>query len=110
MDIKLKKMNLGKGGSLDNAIVIDKDKILNENGLRNNLEFVNHKILDCIGDIFLSGYKLIGSINCSQGGHSLTNSLLREVFNDKSNFSIFELKEKSLPHSFINKSILKSIA
>ena len=107
---KLKKTGLAQGGSLDNAIVVKDDKVLNKDGLRNKLEFVNHKILDCIGDIYLSGYKLIGSIKCSQGGHSLTNSLLREVFKDKSNFSIFELKEKSLPHTFINKSALKSIA
>ena len=107
---KLKKAGLAKGGSLDNAIVVKDKEILNEEGLRNDLEFVNHKILDCIGDIYLAGYKLIGSIKCSQGGHSLTNELLREVFKDKSNFSIFELKEKSLPHSFINKSALKSIA
>ena len=107
---KLKSAGLALGGSLDNAIVVKGNKILNKNGLRNNLEFVNHKILDCIGDIYLAGYKLIGSIQCSQGGHSLTNDLLREVFKDKSNFSIFELKEKSLPHSFINKSALKSIA
>jgi UDP-3-O-[3-hydroxymyristoyl] N-acetylglucosamine deacetylase len=107
---KLRKAGLAKGGSLDNAIVVKDTEILNDEGLRNNLEFVNHKILDCIGDIYLSGYKLIGSIKCSQGGHSLTHELLREVFKDKSNFSIFELKEKSLPHSFINKSSLKSIA
>tara|TARA_Y100000591_G_scaffold126893_1_gene108690 strand:- start:194 stop:1114 length:921 start_codon:yes stop_codon:yes gene_type:complete len=107
---KLKKAGLAQGGSLNNAIVVKDDKVLNKDGLRNNLEFVNHKILDCIGDIYLSGYKLIGSIKCSQGGHSLTNSLLREVFKDESNFSIFELKEKSLPHTFINKSALKSIA
>ena len=107
---KLKKTGLAQGGSLDNAIVVKDDQVLNKDGLRNKLEFVNHKILDCIGDIYLSGYKLIGSIKCSQGGHSLTNSLLREVFKDKSNFSIFELKEKSLPHTFINKSALKSIA
>ena len=107
---KLKKAGLAKGGSLDNAIVVKDKEILNDEGLRNDLEFVNHKILDCIGDIYLSGYKLIGSIKCSQGGHSLTNELLREVFKDKSNFSIFELKEKSLPHSFINKPLLKSIA
>ena len=107
---KLKSAGLALGGSLDYAIVGKGNKILNKNGLRNNLEFVNHKFLDCIGDIYLAGYKLIGSIQCSQGGHSLTNFLLREVFKDKSNFSIFELKEKSLPHSFINKSALKSIA
>ena len=107
---KLKKIGLGKGGSLENAIVVKEDKILNENGLRNKNEFVNHKILDCMGDLYLSGYKIIGSLKCSQGGHSLTNKLLREVFKDKNNYSIFEIKEKSLPYTFINKSILKSIA
>ncbi len=107
---KLKKMNLGKGGSLDNAIVIDKDKILNENGLRNNLEFVNHKILDCMGDLYLSGYKIIGSIKCSQGGHQLTNQLLRKIFSDKANYSLIEIKGKQLPHTFANYHNLKSIA
>ena len=107
---KLKKMGLGKGGSLENAIVVKDNKILNEEGLRNDLEFVNHKILDCMGDLYLLGYKIIGSVVCSQGGHSLTNELLRKVFDDKSNFSLIELKGKNLPHSFINKSLLKSIA
>ena len=107
---KLKTMGLAKGGSLENAIVVKDNKILNENGLRNDLEFVNHKILDCMGDLALSGYKIVGSIICSQGGHSLTNELLRKVFSDKSNFSLIELKGKNLPHSFINKSLLKSIA
>ena len=107
---QLKKMGLAKGGSLANAIVVKDKQVLNEGGLRNELEFVNHKILDCIGDLYLCGYKIIGSIRCSQGGHSLTNQLLREVFKDKSNFSIFELKEKSLPHSFINKYQLKLTA
>ena len=107
---KLRNKGLAKGGSLDNAIVVKGDKVLNDGGLRNNLEFVNHKILDCMGDLYLSGYKIIGSLKCSQGGHSLTNKLLREVFKDKNNFSIFEIKEKSLPHTYINKSVLKSIA
>jgi len=107
---KLKELGLAKGGSLDNAIVVKNEKILNENGLRNNKEFVNHKILDCMGDLYLSGFKIIGKITCSQGGHKLTNQLLRKVFKDKENFSMFEIKEKSLPHSFINKNYLKSIA
>ncbi len=107
---KLRSMGLAKGGNLDNAIVVKDSKVLNKEGLRNKLEFVNHKILDCIGDLYLSGYKIIGSIKCSQGGHSLTNQLLRKVFKDKNNYSIFEIKEKSLPYTFINKSILKSIA
>ena len=106
----LKKNGFGKGGSLDNAVVVDDQKVLNEGGLRNELEFVNHKILDCMGDLYLAGYKIIGHVICSQGGHSLTNKLLRKVFEDKANFSIFELKEKNLPHTFINKRELKSIA
>jgi UDP-3-O-[3-hydroxymyristoyl] N-acetylglucosamine deacetylase len=63
-----------------------------------------------MGDLYLSGYKVIGSLKCSQGGHSLTNRLLRKVFADKNNYTIFEIKEKSLPHTYIDKSILKSIA
>ncbi len=107
---KLKKMNLAQGGSLENAIVVKGNKVMNEGGLRNEKEFVNHKILDCMGDLFLSGAKIIGKIVCSQGGHKLTNQMLRKVFNNNQNFSIFELKEKNIPHSFINKTALKSIA
>ena len=106
----LKKNGFGKGGSLNNAVVVDNKKVLNKSGLRNDLEFVNHKILDCMGDLYLAGYKIIGHVICSQGGHSLTNQLLRKVFENKANFSIFELKEKNLPHTFINKPELKSIA
>ena len=110
-DIKrLKEMNLAKGGSLENAVVVKGNKILNKEGLRNKKEFVNHKILDCIGDLYLLGYKVIGKIQCSGGGHKLTNELLRKVFQDNNNFSIVEIKEKNIPHSFINKSFLKSIA
>ena len=107
---KLKKMNLAQGGSLDNAIVVKGDAIMNSEKLRNEKEFVNHKILDCMGDLFLSGYKIIGKVVCSQGGHKLTNELLRKVFLNDENFSIFELKEKIIPNTFINKKTLKSIA
>ena len=106
----LKKMGLAKGGNLDNAIVIKDGQILNENGLRNEKEFVNHKILDCMGDLYLAGYKIIGKIICSQGGHKLTNQLLRKVFQNDENFSLIEITEKHLPSAFINKSHLKSIA
>ena len=107
---KLKRMNLVKGGSLENAIVVQNEKILNKGGLRNKLEFVNHKILDCMGDLYLSGYKIIGKLTCSQGGHKLTNQLLRKVFASNANFSIIEVRENKVPHSFINKRYLKSIA
>ena len=106
----IKKVGLAKGGSLDNAIVVKDNEILNEGGLRNSKEFVNHKILDCIGDLFTSGYRIIGSINCSRGGHFLTNELLKRVFNDNANFSLIEIKERNLPHTLINRSLLKSIA
>ena len=106
----LKRMNLVKGGSLENALVVKDNKVLNNGGLRNNKEFVNHKILDCMGDLYLSGYKIIGKIICSQGGHKLTNQLLREVFQNKENFTIVEIKEKNIPHSLINRKYLRSIA
>ena len=107
---KLKKMGLAKGGSLDNAIVVKDDEILNDKGLRNKKEFVNHKILDCLGDLYLAGHKIIGKLTCSQGGHKLTNQLLRKVFSDNSNYSLFEIKEKNLPHTILNRNQLKSIA
>ena len=107
---EIKKLGLAKGGSLDNAIVVKDNNILNEDGLRNQKEFVNHKILDCIGDLYTSGYRIIGSVICSQGGHYLTNKLLRKVFENKQNFSIIEIKERNLPHTLINRSLLKSIA
>jgi len=110
-DIELiKKKGLAKGGSLENAIVVNDQKILNPEGLRNEKEFVNHKILDCIGDLYTSGYRLVANIECSQGGHYLTNQLLRKVFKNKENFSILEIKEKNLPHTLINKNLLRSIA
>ena len=106
----IKKNGLAKGGSLENAIVVKDSEILNKEGLRNNKEFVNHKILDCIGDLFTSGYRIVGNVFCSQGGHYMTNQLLRKVFENKNNFSIIEIKQKNLPHTLINKHLLKSIA
>jgi UDP-3-O-[3-hydroxymyristoyl] N-acetylglucosamine deacetylase len=106
----IKKNGLAKGGSLDNAIVVKGKEILNKDGLRNDKEFVNHKILDCIGDLYTSGYRIIGNVVCSQGGHFLTNQLLRKVFVNKDNFSIIEIREKNLPHTLINRNLLRSIA
>ena len=110
-DVELiRKKGLGKGGSLQNAIVVNDNEVLNPEGLRNDKEFVNHKILDCIGDLYTTGYRIIAKIKCSQGGHYLTNQLLRKVFENKENFSILEIKEKNLPHTLINRKLLKSIA
>ena len=107
---KIRKNGLAKGGSLDNAIVVKDDKVLNKDGLRNSLEFVNHKILDCVGDLYTSGYRMVASIKCSQGGHYMTNQLLKKVFENKENFSIIEIQERNLPHSLINKRLFRSIA
>ncbi len=107
---KIKQNGLAKGGSLDNAIVVKDKSILNEDGLRNKNEFVNHKILDCIGDLYTCGYRMLADVKCSQGGHFLTNQLLRKVFANQDNFAVLEIKEKSLPHTYFQKNLLKSIA
>ena len=106
----IKKNGLAKGGSLENAIVVKDNEILNPEGLRNQKEFVNHKILDCIGDLYTTGYRIVASVKCSQGGHYLTNQLLRKVFENRENFTILEIKEKNLPYTLINRNLLKSIA
>jgi len=106
----IKKNGLAKGGSLENAIVVKNNDILNKEKLRNTKEFVNHKILDCVGDLYTSGYRMIASVICSQGGHYLTNQLLRKVFENKENFSIIEIKGRNLPHTTLNRTFLKSIA
>ena len=107
---KLKKMGLAQGGSLDNAIVLKGNEILNPEKLRNEKEFVNHKILDCLGDIYLAGYKMVGKITSSQGGHNVTNLGLRDLLSNNDNFSIIELKEKNIPHTFLIKNPLKTSA
>jgi UDP-3-O-[3-hydroxymyristoyl] N-acetylglucosamine deacetylase len=107
---KLQSMGFALGGSLENAIVVKDNEVLNKDGLRNEKEFVNHKILDCIGDLFLSGYKVVGKIVCSQGGHKLTNDLLRKVYEDEKNFSLHEIKEKTLSNTLIDKVSFRSIA
>ncbi len=107
---KIKKNGLAKGGSLENAIVVKDKEIVNKGGLRNKKEFVNHKILDCIGDLYTTGYRMIANLKCSQGGHYLTNQILRKLFEDKDNFSIIEIQEKNLPHNLIKRSIFQAIA
>ena len=90
---KIKKLGLAKGGSLHNAVVVDDNKILNKEGLRNEKEFVNHKILDLAGDFLLSGHRILGKIFCYHGGHELTNLFLHKIFDEKSSFKIFELED-----------------
>ena len=102
---KIKKVGLAKGGSLDNAIVVKENKVLNEGGLRNKKEFVNHKILDLAGDFLLSGYRIMGKVKCIQGGHELTNKFLRKVLNHNSILSTNE----NLNHTINNNSAIKEL-
>ena len=104
---KIKKIGLAKGGSLNNAIVVNKDKVMNVEGLRNQKEFVNHKILDLAGDFLLSGYRVIGKVTCYQGGHELTNLFLRKVFKTLGNFSIIESNDLKISKNFHSKELEK---
>jgi len=89
---QIKSKGLAKGGSLENAIVVKENKVLNKNGLRHKYEFVNHKILDCLGDFMLSGHRVLGRVKCVHGGHQLTNDLLRKLFSNKSNWEFERLR------------------
>ena len=105
----IKSQGLAKGGSLENAIVVRGNEILNDDGLRNRHEFVYHKILDCLGDLMLSGYRIFGHVKTSQGGHALTNKLLIKFFSDKSNWSLKNgnLEEKN---NQIKESLKKTLS
>tara|TARA_B100000963_G_C22638309_1_gene678858 strand:+ start:648 stop:1574 length:927 start_codon:yes stop_codon:yes gene_type:complete len=87
---KIKKNGLAKGGSLENALVVKDDKILNKEGLRNNKEFVNHKILDLAGDLYLSGFRILGEIKTVCGGHLMNNIFLKEIFSNSNNYTIID--------------------
>ena len=91
---QIRSMGLAKGGSLENAIVVKDSKILNDDGLRHRHEFVEHKILDCMGDLMLSGYRIFGHIKTSQGGHQLTSLLLNKLLSEQSNWELVTLSEK----------------
>ncbi len=93
---EIKKAGLAKGGSLHNAIVVDEDKIINENGLRNEKEFVNHKILDLAGDLFLAGYRILGNIKTKHGGHELNKKCLDLLFSDKNNYVLSEMNQPEI--------------
>ena len=91
---KLKGLGLIKGGSLDNAIVVGEDKVLNDNGLRYQDEFVRHKVLDSIGDLYLSGARIMGHFHGVKSGHSLNNQLLRKLLADKSAWRMVQFNDK----------------
>ena len=79
----LRKKGLIAGGSLDNAVVVGESRILNSDGLRFKDEFVRHKILDCVGDFYMSGLPLLGSVHARQPGHELNNRLLKKIFENQ---------------------------
>jgi UDP-3-O-[3-hydroxymyristoyl] N-acetylglucosamine deacetylase len=84
----LKANNLARGGSMANAIVVGEDRILNDDGLRQNDEFVKHKVLDALGDLYLAGRPIIGHYSGNRSGHALNNKLLRQLFSDPSNYEV----------------------
>jgi len=104
---KIKKLGLAKGGSLDNAVVVQGDKVLNIEGLRNQKEFVNHKILDLAGDFLLSGYRILGKIECHQGGHELSNMFLRKLLKFTNNYSIIELESTVISKKLNSEQAIK---
>ena len=106
----IKKIGLAKGGSLDNAIVVDDNKVLNKDGLRNIKEFVNHKILDLAGDFMLSGFRVLGKVKCYQGGHKLTNIFLRKLIKQKLCYSIIEVENKIISKKISQFSPIKIAA
>lgn len=85
----IRKAGLAKGGSLDNAVVIGGESIVNPHGLRYKQELVNHKILDLIGDLYTCGYRMLGKVEVHKTGHHLNNLLLREIFSDPENYAIY---------------------
>ena len=95
--LKLRAAGYGLGGNLNNVIVVEDNKILNDTGLRCDKEFVKHKILDCIGDFYMSGLPLLGSIYATQPGHELNGKLLKKIFQDKDNYKILEFKSYYMP-------------
>ena len=107
---KIKKFGLAKGGSLDNAVVVDKNKVLNKNGLRNEKEFVNHKILDLAGDFLLSGFRILGKVKCYQGGHELTNMFLRKFLNSKSSYTSIQLTDIEISKKINAEHLIKLAA
>lgn len=84
----LQSIGLIKGGSLDNAVVLDGETVLNEGGFRLPQECVNHKVLDAVGDLYTSGFAVLGKLSASRTGHFHTNELLRIIFSDRSNYEI----------------------
>lgn len=93
---QMRAAGLARGGSLDNAVVISGDKVLNESGLRYEDEFVRHKLLDAVGDLYLAGAPIIGAFEGTRSGHQTNNEVLRVLFSDPSNYTLVDLTEDAL--------------
>jgi UDP-3-O-[3-hydroxymyristoyl] N-acetylglucosamine deacetylase len=107
----MRSHNLALGGNLDNAIVLDDEGIMNEDGLRYEDEFVKHKILDAIGDLYLLGHSLIGEFSGFKSGHGLNNKLLRALHADADAWQevVFET-DKDTPILYVGTEALPSTA
>jgi UDP-3-O-[3-hydroxymyristoyl] N-acetylglucosamine deacetylase len=106
---KLREADLAKGGSLDNAIVVDNYRILNDDGLRFNDEFVKHKVLDAIGDLYLLGASLIGAFEGYKSGHELNNKLLRTLIASQHAWEYTYFDAKEYQHSFQESLMLEEV-
>jgi UDP-3-O-[3-hydroxymyristoyl] N-acetylglucosamine deacetylase len=98
---KMQSIALALGGGLDNAIVVGDFSVLNNDGLRYKDEFIRHKILDCIGDLYMVGYPILGGFNAKLTGHGLNNKLLRKIFSDQNNWKFITLPEDSSSVPFV---------
>ena len=104
----LRRSGLGLGGSLDNCIIIENNEVINSEGLRHENEFVIHKVLDAIGDIFTSGFRIQGSYEGYLCGHHMNNLLLKELFKNEDSYEIFELDEKDFESQEYNDQLLSA--
>ena len=102
----LRSIGLAQGGSLENAIVMDEFRVLNRDGLRYDDEFVRHKILDAIGDLYLVGYPLLASYTAHKSGHALNNQLLRELLTQPDAYEIVSFDDSKLaPESYAGQAV-----
>ena len=98
---KLHAMGLAKGGSLDNAVVVDGAKVLNPDGLRYDDEFVRHKVLDCVGDLYLAGRPIVAHFEGAKTGHAIHNKLLRKLFADRSAWQVVQISPEGEPAQLV---------
>jgi len=97
---RLRAMGLARGGSLENTVVVDGDRVLNEEGLRFDDEFVRHKVLDCVGDLYLAGAPILGRVTATRSGHHTNNEVLRALFADPTAYAIVELPGAAREHGY----------